>query len=311
MLNIKNFSARFWVAVCLCLLYFVNTEVALADNISSSNQSAAKTVKSPTNSEKFSTLMRKDFALTPDQIQALKKVLAVHQQAASVAPGVSLQGVSRTLLQSADPSQEVNSTPQLLRTTYGHLSTIMFTDKEGKPWPIDKIFVGDPKEFSVQVISASTALIQPNGAFGMTNLVVKLKGLVTTINLNLVSGQKKWDYNDRIKIQAYLNGDSQEPHSISQAPIYLEDFINGAVPHAAMLQKTDVGSAYVQVYAYLKHYIVVTKKDSTLTSPAASSFNSGMNGDSMTRTYVIPPTPYLIVSHDGQDMTISVDGSDD
>lgn len=248
----------------------------------------------------FSSLLKNSFPLTPQQIQAYKQAAAQQQKAnAEAPPGSSVQSNSQIIPISLKPG----GPQKAVRIGQGLITSLVFTDQNGKVWPIVSYSVGNPSAFNVQWDKGSGVLmVQGEQIYSHSNIAVMLKGLDVPVMINLMLGQKQWDYLDYLQIQSLAPGDTeQSPDTLSQAPAYLTDILNGVPPMGAVqLQTSNSG---VEVWSYQGHYLVLTQ--ATLMSPAWKSRTNGP-GVNPYHAYEIPQAPFLMVSDQGNLVQVQV-----
>jgi intracellular multiplication protein IcmK len=151
--------------------------------------------------EAFKELINKTFPLKPDQIHQLhveldKSQIAVH--AGATAPP---QPISSTMTVDLSPGA---STP-IVRLATGFVTSIVFLDSSGKPWPVGDYSLGNPQGFNIKWdTKTNTLFIQSTKDHISGNMAVRLAHLDTPIMLSLVTGQKEVDY--RIDLQVPGNG---------------------------------------------------------------------------------------------------------
>lgn len=152
---------------------------------------------SPESTEAFNALMKKNVPLSPEQVIKLRQIIDMSQRAAAINPTVPPKPVSTTLMINMAPG----TTPPAIRLAQGYVSSLVFVDSSGSPWPIASYDIGDPKATSIQWDGKSNImLIQAIAPYSDSNLVVRLIGLPTPITLELVSGQRVVDYRADIHV---------------------------------------------------------------------------------------------------------------
>lgn len=145
----------------------------------------------PDSDAAFDVMMHQNMPLTPEQIVKLHQLIDTSQRAASIPANVPPKPVSTTVMINLAPG----STPPAVRLAVGYVSSLVFVDSTGTPWPIASFDVGDPKSMNLEWDGKSNVLlIQPKSPYGDSNMVVRLVGLPTPITLQLVSGQRVVDY---------------------------------------------------------------------------------------------------------------------
>lgn len=139
----------------------------------------------------FNTMMQQNMPLSPQQTVKLRQQIDVSQRAASIQPNIPPKPISSTIMVNLAPG----STPPAIRLAQGYVSSMVFVDSTGQPWPIAAFDIGNPKSVNIQWDGKSNIiLIQGVQPYSNGNMVVRLVGLPTPITLELVSGQRVVDY---------------------------------------------------------------------------------------------------------------------
>lgn len=253
-------------------------------------------------SEAFDSMVKNYFPLTPHQIHKFKNRASEQAQANATPPGPSpAKGTSGTILVSMKPGQ----TMPAVRVGQGMITSMVFTDKAGKVWPIESYSIGDPKAFNVQWNkSGGVLMIQGQKLFAQTNMGVMLQGMKIPVMLTLLIGQKKWDYLDYIRVQAYQPEDSMaEAETTSKAPEFLVKLLDGIPPMGSHSLTVNGGDA--KVWSYNGDYVLLSR--SSLLSPAWTSKFVG-TGPSPLKAYELPKAPYILLSNNGQIERLTVSG---
>jgi len=176
----------------------------------------------------FNGMMQQNMPLTPQQVVRLKQMIDASQRAASIPATVPPKPVSSTLMINLAPG----TTPPAIRLARGYITSLVFVDSTGTPWPIAAYDIGDPKATSIQWDGKSNVLlIQALSAYGDSDLVVRLAGLPTPITLALVLGQRVVDYRTDIHVAGIgpntkdLPTGTQLPNSANQLLLNVLDGI--------------------------------------------------------------------------------------
>ncbi len=152
---------------------------------------------SPESQEAFSAMMQQNMPLTPQQVVKLKQMIDQSQRAAAMPANVPPKPVSSTLMINLAPG----ATPPAIRLAQGYVTSLVFVDSTGAPWPISAYDIGDPKTTTLQWDGKSNVLlIQATAPYGDSDLVVRLVGMPTPITLALVLGQRVVDYRTDIHV---------------------------------------------------------------------------------------------------------------
>ncbi len=142
-------------------------------------------------------LMLQQNPLTPEQVIRLRQYIDQSQRAAATPATVPPKPVSTTLMINLAPG----TTPPAIRLAQGYISSLVFVDSTGAPWPIAAYDIGDPRATNIQWDGKSNILlIQAVLPYGDSDLVIRLVGLATPITLELVSGQRVVDFRTDIHV---------------------------------------------------------------------------------------------------------------
>lgn len=250
--------------------------------------------------EAFKQLLDKISPLTPDQIIQMRKQQDKTQQAIATTPGAPPRPVSSTLTIDLSPGV----TPPVVRLSAGFVSSLVFVDSTGQPWPISDYSLGNPKNFNIQWDrKTNTLFIQSTTTYSSANLAVRLVALDTPVMLSLVSGQKDVDYRVDCQVQgrgpnaaAPLVGDGLP----SVTPSLLS-VLDGVPPPGS--QELAVSGGYGR--AWLSKGKLIFRTQLTVLSPAWSATVSSPDG---TRVYEMVKTPLILASQNGKTVKIELKG---
>lgn len=158
---------------------------------------------SPPNSESeeaFNSMMQQNMPLSPQQVVKLKQMIDQSQRAAAMPANVPPKPVSSTLMINLAPG----ATPPAIRLAQGYVTSLVFVDSTGSPWPIAAYDIGDPRTTSIQWDGKSNVLlIQASAPYGDSDLVIRLVGMPTPVTLALVLGQRVVDYRTDIHVSGF------------------------------------------------------------------------------------------------------------
>ena len=173
-----------------------------SENVSSDEQTVTSNTppkKAPTLRDRaFKELLDKVAPLTPEQILQLRQQEDKTQQAIAATPNTPPIPVSSTLTVDLSPG----ITPPVVRLAAGFVTSLVFVDSTGQPWPISDYSLGNPGNFNIQWDKkAHTLFVQSTTTYSSANLAVRLAALDTPVMISLVSGQKYVDYRVDLQIQ--------------------------------------------------------------------------------------------------------------
>jgi len=293
-----------------------NQATAGANNASANNNNAQAQQQSQANNpwqqqdptsqalraQSFQNVTNQAFPLTPTQIQSLNNMLDDTLRAQAAAPyDAPPMPTSTSLLVNLDPG----ATPPVIRLSKGFVSSLVFIDSSGAPWPIEAYDLGNPSAFNIKWDTKSnTLMVQAMAAYTYGNLAVKLQNLNTPVMLTLVPGQKQIDYRVDLRIQGM--GPNAKP-SIGgnglpgQADPVLLDILDGIAPPDA--KQLVINGGLADAWLLKNDLFVRTRFD--LISPGWVSKMSSADG---TNAYKLQPTPLLLISRYGKVVSLKVEG---
>lgn len=250
--------------------------------------------------EEFAGVKGQVSPMSPEQIRELKKwvdkVLEAEEAPARPPP----KPVSYSLNVSLAPGEA----PPAIRTATRFVSSIVFVDSQGAPWPVAGWSLGDEKRFDVvQGVKGSNVLtVTPKRDYAHASLAVFLQDSPTPVSLVLLSGQKEVDTRVDLKLQG-RGPKATDPVLVRQAEgdQNLMAFLDGVVPDGAKALKVQGGNAEAWVFAkrmYLKTRLPII-------SPAWRDSISSSDG---TTVYVMPEATMVLASQNGRVVNLRLTG---
>ncbi|MBA2654552.1 MAG: type IV secretion protein IcmK [Gammaproteobacteria bacterium] len=239
--------------------------------------------------------------LTPDQIRTLHSLFSNTQRAVGETPGIPPRPTSSSKI----VNLACGATPPIIRLTAGFVSSLVFLDASGAPWPIDSYDLGDPRSYNIQWDRKSNMLlVQAITEYKSGNLAVMLRGFGTPVMLTLLPGQRAVDY--RVDLRIPSLGPNAAPSSMPEVlpgasnPILL-DVLNGIPP---------VGSRALQIpgrdcSVWLLAGKIYLRTRLTVLSPAWISTLSSADG---MHAYEMLPTPVILASENGKMVKLTIQG---
>lgn len=292
------------------ILFFLSSAVFARTQVDMPAELAGSKAQSNTNNEAaFDKTKSRMFPLTNRQIMEIKRLHNNQERAESFTEDVPPKPTSSALVANLEPG----ATPPVIRLSSGFISSLVFLDMTGAPWPIKAYDIGDPQAFSVQWEPQKTAndtsgmgntlLIQSNVMYKQGNLAVMLKGLNTPIMLTLVPGQKSVDY--RVDIQVPKNGpfavysEGRMPSSTSGE---LVSVLNHIAPQGA--KSLDVKGGRAE--AWLKGDKLYIRTPYNIISP--SWYSTISSSDGAIRAYSLPPSSVVLALDHGRTISLNIGG---
>ena len=250
----------------------------------------------------FQAMMQQNIPMSPQQIVKMHQQIDLSQRASAVTPNIPPKSVSSTIMVNLAPG----ATPPAVRLSQGYVSSLVFVDSTGTPWPIASFDVGNPKAVNMQWDGKSNILlIQSVAPYISGDIVVRLVGLPTPITLELVSGQRVVDYRVDIHVSG-IGPNTKElpigtdlPNSANQLLLGVLDGIAPAGSRALNV----LGANNAQVWGlgdkmYLRTRLTVLSPGwvGKMVSP------DGMNA------YELPKTSSVLVSRYGEPVQLKIEG---
>ncbi len=178
----------------------------------------------------FNAMMQQNSPLSPQQVVKLRQLIDESQRAAAISPTVPPKPVSSTIMINLAPG----ATPPAIRLAQKHVTSLVFVDSTGAPWPIASFDVGDSKAMNTQWDGKSNILlIQAVSPYDDSDLVIRLAGLPTPITLELVPGQRVVDARTDIHVPGIGPNSKDIPMGVglpNSANQLLLDVLDGVAP---------------------------------------------------------------------------------
>jgi intracellular multiplication protein IcmK len=274
-----------------------------ASQDASSQQAPTVTTKEPPDmyEEAFSNVLDQMLPMTPQQIAHLRQAFNEAQRAAATPAGTPPKPTSSSVVVNLAPQ----ATPPVIRLQAGYITSLVFMDSTGQPWPIAAYSLGDPTAFNIQWDKkGNTLLVQSVTFYKRSNLAVILKGLNTPVMLTLLPGQEAVDYRVDLRVPGLgpnaMFMQSGVPEGVN--PILI-DVLNGIPPKNSKTLR--VSREDCQAWLLNKTLFLRTNLD--VISPAWRSVMTSMDG---THAYELQPAPVILVIEHGKDkiITLTIDG---
>ena len=241
------------------------------------------------------------FPLTPREIIGVKQMYHSNEYAEASPAGTPPKPTATSQFVNLSPG----STPPVIRLAQGFVSSLVFLDSTGAPWPINAYDLGDPAAFNIQWDKTSnTLMIQATKLYTYGNLAVRLRGLNTPVMLTLIPGQKAVDYRVDLRVQGY------GPHAITMPmeegiPAAANDLLlhvlDGVPPPGSSRLVISGGDAR----AWLLEDRMYIRTALTILSPGWIGSMTSADG---THAYEMQKSPVLLVSWHGKVMQLKVEG---
>lgn len=239
--------------------------------------------------------------LTPDQIRTLHSLFSNTQRAVGETSGIPPRPTSTSKIVNLSPG----ATPPIIRLSAGFVSSLVFLDTSGAPWPVESYDLGDPRSYNIQWDRKSNMLlVQAITEYKSGNLAVMLRGLNTPVMLTLLPGQRAVDY--RVDLRIPGMGPNAAPSAMPELlpgasnPILLE-VLNGIPPQGS--RALTVTGRDCSVWLYNGKIFLRTRL--TVLSPGWISTLSSADG---MHAYEMQQTPVILASENGKMVRLAIQG---
>jgi intracellular multiplication protein IcmK len=249
----------------------------------------------------YETMTSQLFPLSPEQLIQLKQQYQTNQYAQNSPVGTPPKPTATSQIVDLSPG----STPPVIRLSQGFVSSLVFLDSTGAPWPISAYDLGDPASFNIQWDKKSnTLMIQALKLYNYGNLAVRLKDLNTPVMLTLIPGQKAVDYRVDLRIQGYGPNADRTPMQEGLPPAandVLLRVLDGVPPSASSRLTISGGDAQ----GWLSGDKMYIRTNLTILSPGWLASMTSADGK---HAYELQKAPVLLVSWHGKVMQLKVEG---
>lgn len=249
----------------------------------------------------FSSAVTQALPMNPQQIHRLKQIYDASQYAAAAPAGTPPKPTATSMYVNLSPG----ASPPAIRLSQGFVTSLVFLDSTGAPWPIDAYDLGNPTAFDIAWDKTDNILmIQAKTLYTFGNLAVRLRGLNTPVMLTLIPGQQVIDYRVDITVPGY--GPDAKALSINtnlppQATPILLDVLDAIPPHGS--RRLKMSDTFGDVWLLNGKMYVRTQY--TLLSPGWLATMASADG---TNAYQVQPTPMLLMSKNGKIVNVKIGG---
>jgi intracellular multiplication protein IcmK len=278
-----------------------NVSAQNAANAANTAQLVATSDKEIVDNIAFEAVTDQLFPLKPEEIMKVKQIYQTTEFAQASTAGTPPKPTATSQFVNLSPG----STPPVIRLSQGFVSSLVFLDSTGAPWPISAYDLGDPSAFNIQWDKTSnTLMIQASKLYTYGNLAVRLRGLNTPVMLTLIPGQKAVDYRVDLRVQGYGPNAKSMPMEEGIPPAandLLLHVLDGVPPPGSSRLTVSGGDAR----AWLLNDKMFVRTGLTILSPGWIGSMTSADG---THAYEMQKSPVLLVSWHGKVMQLKVEG---
>lgn len=251
--------------------------------------------------EAFKMMLQQNTPLAPRQVVQLRQQIDRAQRAAAIPANIPPKPVSSTLMVNLAPG----TTPPAVRLAQGYVSSLVFVDSTGAPWPIAAFDIGNPRAVTIQWDGKSNILlIQAVSPYSDGDIVVRLVGLPTPVTLELVSGQRVVDYRVDVHVTGIGPNTKDLPIGTSlpnSADQVLLGVLDGIAPPGA--KSLNAIGADCQVWQSGDKMYLRTR----LTVLSPGWMGKMVSPDGM-QAYELPKTSSVLISRYGEPAELKIEG---
>lgn len=249
----------------------------------------------------FDMMLKQNMPLAPRQVVELRQQIDVAQRAAAIPPTVPPKPVSTTLMVNLAPG----TTPPAVRLAQGYVTSLVFVDSTGSPWPISSFDIGSPKAYNIQWDGKSNIiLIQAVSPYSNGDIVIRLAGLNTPVTLELVAGQRVVDYRVDLHISG-LGPNAKELPTGTTLPPPANQLLLGVLDGVAPPGSRQLSVRGAEAQAWQMGSTIFLRTRFTVLSPGwvgKMVSPDGMNA------YELPKTSSILISRYGEPAELKIEG---
>lgn len=252
----------------------------------------------------FMQAMQGIIPMTPEQIELFKKKYSEARRAENRNINGEIAPISRSIDLSLVPGEDL----PVVRMSPGTVTTITFSDRNGKPWPVLSVTTGDSSSFEASTAGeqgvSNILVVNPTTNWAASNMVVTLVGHPVPIVMTLDSRENTVvDY--RLDVRIDKRGPNSDNTVIQDYSLPATNdstmmaFLDGVPPKSAERMETSHSS----VEAWLYNDQMYVRTSGSILSPAYTAKSSNVSGVSV---FTLQQSPVIILSKDGlmQNVTI-------
>ena len=251
--------------------------------------------------EEFSNLINSRLPLSEAQTRQSIEINDKIKRASNSRPSVAPRPVSV----SARVTLDAGANPHVLRLGSNTVTSIVFSDVTGSPWPVLRVVAGQKGVLDIPKLDVESKTnmftISPLDEYINTNIAVFLEGAPAPVMMSVVSNQSNVDFRVDVSVQA--RGPGAVAPVISRGlsdsvPQELISMVSGVTPSQAKPLKvifSDVGD--VQAWVLGNKMFVRTK--AIILTPAVPKDGRVAAGADGTKVYELPVSPEVRLMSEG------------
>lgn len=247
----------------------------------------------------FAGTLRNLMPMTPAQIKTLRSMYNASREASAY--GVITP--PKPLASSRPVDLSPGATPPVVRLSSGYITSLVFVDATGAPWPVKAYDLGNTKAYNIAWDKkGNTLMVQAITQYKPANLAVMLHGLDTPVMITLIPAQQVVDY--RVDMRVPRMGPNAKANMLAlpsaSSPMLL-GVLDGIQPPASAALQVVGGPAQ----AWLRDGQVFMRTSLTVISPGWVSMVSSADG---THAYMLPRASVILATDHGKTVQLRLKG---
>lgn len=255
-------------------------------------------------SEVMGQAYNSEYPLSDAQIREYRRLLEGAKRASAATPTVRPIPENTRVPLTLSPGRP----PHVLRLSSDLVSTVVFTDSTGAPWPIVAVVPGAKGLLDIKVDPKRAPhmfTVAPLESYASTNISVWLENSTVPVIISVVGQQRYVDFMLELAIQA-RGPNAKAPtvdYAVANEVISAEqnEILNGLTPQGATELKVTGGDAR----AWMLGNRMILRTAMLLRAPTARRVFSGADGS---KVYELPSTPVVNLANEGRTVTLSIAG---
>ncbi len=249
----------------------------------------------------FNSMLQQNMPLAPQQVIQLRQQIDLAQRASATPPNIPPKPVSTTVMVNLAPG----TTPPAIRLAQGYVSSLVFVDSTGSPWPIAAFDIGNPKSMNIQWDGKSNILLlQAVSPYSNGNIVVRLMSMPIPVTLELVTGQRVVDYRVDIHVSG-IGPNTKDVPIGTQLPNSANQFLLGVLDGVAPPGSKPLTVQGADAQAWILGERIYFRTRFTVLSPGWIGTMASPDG---MHAYEMPKTSSILVSRYGEPAEIKIEG---
>lgn len=249
----------------------------------------------------FNNILQQNMPLAPQQVVQLRQQIDLAQRVSATLPNIPPKPVSTTIMVNLAPG----ATPPAIRLAQGYVSSLVFVDSTGSPWPIASFDIGNPKAMNIQWDGKSNILLlQAITPYSNGNMVIRLIGMPIPITLELVAGQPVVDYRVDIHVSGIGPNTKEIPTGI-MLPNSANQLLLGVLDGVAPAGSKALAVRGADAQAWLLGDRLYFRTRFTALSPGWIGTMSSPDG---MHAYEMQKTSSILVSRYGEPVELKIEG---